>query len=64
MENINGWMDSLKRTYQLFLEQNENVTFEDFRTRVIKKIKMNEEKEIILISDAEEDDSVIIFFYM
>ena len=57
MENINAWMDSLKRTYELFLQQNDNFTFEDFQS-VMKKVKMNDEKEIIFISESEEDDMV------
>jgi hypothetical protein len=63
METTNGWMDLLKRTYELFLAENKNLNFNDFQTNGLKKIKIIENSEIILISDAEEDNSVIIFYF-
>jgi len=58
MENTYGWMDSLKRTYELYLAENPNVNFNDFQNNISKKLKLNENLEIILISDNEEVEEV------
>ena len=51
-------MDALKKTYELYTLQNPDG---DFERKVLKRVKINPEKEIIIISDNEGVEEVKIY---